>query len=683
MSVIYLLGSNWELKSVLKALLSPYLDFGLKSMPLADLMGSGIVDDRSESGFADYIRWAEEHTKADDLSKDPVLPVARRIVRLKEEAKGILEAKTWAELEERLKRLLNGLKFGWNPKNSPVYESGAIPELKERIQRDKLSVEYFWEAMDGLFETLKELADDAPEASLEAFKLFIESTLGEKRIGVKRPRNGIRLLNYLELHGAFFDELFLMDLNDLVYPTAKAERSYFPEDFIAALAAIRGRRLWSSASESYQAQEEIIINAISQAKKVTLSWHDKKDDEKTALPSPIIASIVGMFPEGSVPHDKVPWPLPPKAQDVSDKKELFLYLSRASDQEVPPKGFVEFFGEEEGKRLWGSMTARREGIRRRKELANTSQPEEGVDSGPEPEKIPKKYFDAWFKSLRTYKGLPVLNVRQLSTYAACPRQFWYKEILKIYEWGFLEGGLSSYDQGILMHGTLEEFLAPLVGAKREKDPDLGEDRLVKIFKKTAREQRPGWGLFPQEVVDAEVANILSSLKLWLARDEQKGLENTKIESLEWAFGEGEGDEPSIAPYHVKAPGKGFYLKGRLDRLDKVGKDSYLITDYKMRKTSRFANVDAESPELFPSILYTLKVREHMREKGADAKVAARLDFIEPDKDGEYKIDVPAADDSIFSNIYKELIGRGIGMAKDEGSCDGCGYGAICGGYGDE
>jgi CRISPR/Cas system-associated exonuclease Cas4 (RecB family) len=721
LSLLALFESQWELQRIIKILTNPYFDFGLGEIPLERFYSSGIIDNRGESGAFHKLQREGERS-----------PIYKELVVLKNlRAKGetLSQAEAWEGFESAFFRILNELKWGADPKGSPIYRENekdpSFPELKAQVMTDKVAVEAFWGVTKELFTALK-ASKEAPAPTLEIFQLLLTSSLNIRLPEPFRLEEGIYLLNYQELHGAFFDELFLMGLNDRVFPQAKAESSYFPESFIVSLEGILGRRLWSSASERYQGQEEILVHAISQAKKVTLSWHRMGDNEKAKLPAPVVASIVGMFPKKKVEHEqtdgeleqektdgelkleKTDWPLPPKAADISDKLELWLYLSKAyssASQSEAPEEFIKNFGKN-AEELWVSMDRRRDTLKRNAvKLIQSKDSQEEGDGGEEKRKdtfgrhktqghnkLWPIYLDAWLRSLDHFNGLPVLSVKTLTNYVECPRRFWYADVLKLREWGAPKSDFNWIDQGIFAHRVLELFLNPSL----ERHPSFyGRERLSKILEEVEGEYKMSSQVGRRLVFESTLDKMKTIIYDWHGRKGGKWEE--EILALEWPFDlpERVGGDSLQSPKFTQILSKGkdqpflvemdpqgdsFYLRGRIDRIDALAKDKYRIVDYKLSRSAKYKSPkrqDPIDPLFYPSILYSLVIEERLKRKGREEPVVeARLEFLEHHKDGQY-LEVPKADSTVFSKIYEKILERDIRPTEDDKVCEKCNYRYMC------
>jgi hypothetical protein len=594
----------------------------------------------------------------------PIERLRKPLDLLKSLSGRLLKASTWEAFEEALFDLSENVNWGVRDEDRALYRKNpSMPGLAEGIARDRDAVSRLREVMDSLLAALKG-SIDAPKASLGMFRILLEpalsQTLGEER----GPQEGIQLLTFQGLHGAFFDELFLMGLNDRVFPQAKAEASWFPESFIVDLSGILKRRLWSSAGEWYQAGEEILAKALSQAKKVTLSWRARTDDEKEMLPAPIVDSIASLFPEGAVKRYRAEWPVPPREGDVADLGELWLLLARNSCSESPPREFRRhFWGRSD--RLWARM------CRNRRMSA-------AVKSDGHDDILSEAHFQAWLSTRPTFKGpgdgreWPVLSAGVMRNYAECPRKFWYSDVLRLSPWERASEGFSSQEQGSLVHRTLELFFRPLL-LKTAKSGDLALDRLLGIFDQESRMHSlsPNRGRLP--LFDLEIRKIRGQLSSWHAR--QGELHKADVVGLEWPF-DASSENP---PYFVEDGGQSFFLQGRVDRIDRLQDGSFEVRDYKLAFSSFYSAAKEGDPAWLPLSLYALKIQEAFQTKGGDPpKVSAKLEFIVPMGKGPFKGAKVSGPDA-FRDIYSRMLTRSIMRDPSRKACEWCPFTTVCGG----
>jgi hypothetical protein len=682
-SLLWLWDSNWELSRVVRILESPYFSFETGELPWGALLGTGIRDDRGGSGFFDFMGGAAFGKGDAGGGAGPARPfdealgpLLRDVRRLREAGEAVKAARTWPAFEAALNGALESFRWGakcppGKPNGRPPGPNGrtpGLPELRERTKADGEAVRMLKNSLGGLFAALRDGPPGAPAPGLAAFRSLLSLALGQELPGEGQRSQGIHLLDYPALHGAHFDRLFLMGLNDRVFPSAKAEPSYFPEAFVASLSGVLGRRLWNSASERYQGEEETLVRALSQAKGVTLSWHTRDGSEKEILPAPLVASIVGMFPDGAIPHDKVPWPLPPGPKGIADPGELRLYAAvAAGGADKPPEAILGRAGE-------GAGLGFQRLAERRRALAP---PPDG------PPRVPEAAVRAWLGTLGKGKGgLPTVSPQLLKAHAECPRAFWLGR-------GFGLGGHdgepgeepSALELGTLLHLTLEGFLRPLAGKKGAGGADLSLGRLLGVLGESAAREAQRKLPGRAAIVEAQMDKLRHSLTGWHRRQADLGRE--RILGLEWAFSP-EGDAP---PLRLGSGDKAFLVRGKIDRIDLLGDGGILIRDYKLRRSRPYQEaLGGDSPLAFPIMLYQLALARNpgslgpLGEGGAPPRIRAVFEFIDPEGEKDFLLEAPPGDESVFTGTWEGILSGRMDYARDEESCKYCEFSIICGRY---
>ncbi|MDR1656811.1 MAG: PD-(D/E)XK nuclease family protein [Deltaproteobacteria bacterium] len=658
LDLLALWDSNWELTRILKVLESSFFEFGLEGPVRLAFLQAGILDDRASGGIKDNFE------KVFDPKLKEVLKAAADAVEMLRAAKAVLvQSEDWKQFRDRLQSILTG--FGWpGPGLDPAIPKNEVTDrFLARTKSEGLAVGSFTSALDCLFNALTE-SPQAPPVSLDSFRLWLGRALSGAEIEDRRSTGGgIKLSNYYDLHGAFFETLFLMGLNDRVFPGGQAESCWWPKNFINALATgFLGRRLWSDAAESYQREEEMVVGALSQAKQVVLTYLASDEQNRPALPSPLIESLKGLWPNGELRPEKPGWPLPPPAERVCDQGELWLNLAVNNQADgAPPAEFLELSGlGPAAESLWHSIFVRRS----RLALYQTS--------------LTDRQLAAYLASLPRDKGKPVVGVSFLTGYRNCPRQFWLAQILGLERWPEPSDMWPPTTWGEVIHQSLERFYRPLLNANSTK---LSWDLLKYHFWELAFRlscynpigRRPVW--------DADAKRYEKILKDWYERQDNQN--HSKLEALEWSFGpsdlnSGSRRQPDAPAFEIETVKGAFLLKGRIDRIDwKDGKIE--IIDYKTRRSSYYLDkppsdgAEREAYE-YPMILYSLAAAKFFR-----SEVTARLEFIDPN-DKEPTLDIPSGTEDIFAAMWEAVLSGELPPTEDETVCSWCDFTRLCGEY---
>jgi CRISPR/Cas system-associated exonuclease Cas4 (RecB family) len=648
LDLIGLWGSNWEVTRILKVLDSPYFDFELEGQLRPYIYEIGLSDDRASGGFkVNYDKIIDQNLK------EKLKPAYLAISRLKHAEMNLMAAKTWKSFRDRLQSILKSFSWPGLPLEEPSTKD-SDHYLWVRTSTDQRAVQFMAESMGDLFDALV-ASQHSPPVSLETFKLWLNTYLTHLTYETHAGHNmGIKVLNYLDLQGAFFEALFLMGLNDKVFPAARAEPCWWPEGLVEDLAKTTlGRRLWYTASENYHKEEDVVAQALAQANQVTISYQTSTEDIRPALPSPVVESLIDLFPEGLLTVERPGWPLPPPAERVCDPGELWLNLVVNHPSKRAPEIFTKSSRRphDDSEGLWASIWARRASL------------------GRVQEKLSPAQIEAWLETLDKYEGRPNFNVKQLTSFSDCPRSFWYKEMLKLSYWpGPLEQW-SSADQGQVLHQTLERFLSP---AATRETKDYGVSRLKYIYWELVHRHYCYKPVGRKPIFDALTLKLESALMAWVER--HKDLAQAEIAAIEWSFGARQGNH--AAPYKVNSPSGSFYLSGRVDRVDREG-GHVVVRDYKTNRSAFYAPGGKKPAEgrrpnwHYPMILYALAAKENFK-----AEAEPVIEFVDP-REGQDQLWIDPGEPAELSELWENLLTGDLTTQPDSKNCDFCAFFRLC------
>ena len=667
----------------MKVLESPYFDFDLPAGFRLALLEAGVLDDRESGGYASSL-W---RVRKDELNKI-LKPVAGKIDRLKRAGAALEASTSWREFRNILQSLV--AHFKWpnikfpepepssapqrgRPKAKAEAKAEAKADFKGRLgegapgkglerfcgeeaeraiaRRDAAAVEAAANAMIGLFDALQE-SSDAPKASLRNFRLWLDEALGG--LSVQDPAQGppgIEIMGYYDLHGARFDTLFLAGLNDRVFPAPAADPCWWPDAFVEGLAeGWLGRRLWSDAAETYQTREALVAQALGQASKVILSYHLAREDGLPMLPSPLLESLKGLFPEGELKVERPGWPLPPAPSRICDPGELWLSLAQKWPGADPPKIFARFQpSEEEASRLWKSLGVRRARISKR--LGE----------------LPEAYLSAWLATLERHQGMPLVSLNLLTGYKECQRKFLLERLIGLDRWPVPVEEWEPKEWGDLLHETLEKYLRPAMEGSLKP---LTFDCLKFLHWENAHRRSCNRPIGREPVWKAQVAREVRDLEGWFKR---QALSKLKLMDLEWSFQPG-GDAPPLAIETAVGP---LAIQGRVDRLERLD-GGIVLTDYKRIRSAYYSGDPGEGENRqiweYQLVLYSLAVKSHFPAES----VTSRIEFINP-KDKEPIVEIPPGEPALLGGLWEAVFSRGLAPAAEMDSCQKCEFGALCAG----
>ncbi|MDR2142060.1 MAG: PD-(D/E)XK nuclease family protein [Deltaproteobacteria bacterium] len=662
--LLALWSSQWELGRVLRTLQSPYFDFGLGEIPLAEILTSGASDDRAGGGFEVNV------SKAIRQGQDQLGPVLEVVQALREAGRRLTSETTWPLFLATFAQILS--QWGWPNLGQPLWPANSSPVDREvqagyaqALADEPVAARLFQEALDELARAVANSVD-APEPSLTSFTFWLSKFLSRRApLAQSSPGERVWLLNYYDAHGTRFKKLFLMGLSEGVFPAARAEARWWPDELVRSLAkSSLGRSLWTEAVEGYRQGEEIFAAALGQAESVVLTFPEKSSDnrQKPLLPSPVIESLRSLWPKDpetrrpTIPIEAVGARL--ELADLRDPGELALFL--AEKNLTPPPELLASLPSPEPEKYWNSLARRRAGLSR-----------------PKPELRPET-IAKWVKNLPQLVDGPLLPLKPLSVYANCSLEFWFKFILELKPAPTPGGEWDFFAQGNLAHGVLNEFFLPLV--KPKEKPDLSWPRLAEIFTVFAKNLRETSPIGREPLFETSLENIRRTLQKWHER--QENLAATKIKALEWSFGynprEGQLIPPGPALPIGAGPGK-FYLRGRVDRIDQVGQE-LVIRDYKLRHSAKIAKktkvgsweeIEGVPVGQYNILLYLLAVKDHFKKP-----TQAVFEFLNPS--GQEPQSVVEIEPEFFRRFLVELWqGLLAGQARKAKDCGNCEFGPVC------
>jgi hypothetical protein len=670
LDLLSLFGSLWERRRVARVLASPYFDFGLSQAPVEELIEAQISDDRAGGGFAHNLGKSE--LGASESLKE-VWAAVRALKSLEEE---LAAAADWEAFLAILDRAL--VNFAWGQEKRPESEERAgrpFPKIRAALEaqkgKDRDAVACFGKVFGELKDALV-ASPHAPPATVASLKLWLQKALSGAYAREGSPsvhQDAVYVLNYYELHGNFFEALFLLGLNEGGFPAGKPEGAFWPEAFLKGFLKTKLKRSpWTQSLDRYLEEEEMVAAALGQARRVFLSYSDRGPDRRPTLPAPLLDSLRALWPAGELVPEKMGYRVPPPGPLAADGDEARLFLLSLSS----------------GDREWalGQLGVNISGLNPRAE--SFLEENQGI--------LRKEYLSAFLSSLPTYKNAPLLSIRLLTDYANCPRAFWLEWVLgarpvpeETQEWSYLE-------RGLLAHRVLEEFTRPLVGLQGPKDPGLVSlERLFSLFDRVAAERFAAKPVGRLPLYRHSLARARATLGDWL--EAQDGFRDQEIWALEWEFGPpmkgaaagGVGPAPG-APLKVASAKGPFYLRGRADRLD-LQDGQIIVRDYKLTHSERYEltrddlkeeerlGEDLVKPSHYPLLMYRLAARANLKKE-----TRSFFEFLDP-RGNPRLLETAKGDEGHLARLYENLLTGAIDptpeILEERAPCAYCAFKGIC------
>jgi ATP-dependent helicase/nuclease subunit B len=286
----------------------------------------------------------------------------------------------------------------------------------------------------------------------------------------------------------------------------------------------------------------------------------------------------------------------------------------------------------------------------------------------------------------------VVSPTQLEEAAACPFRFFLRRGLGV---DAIESGERDRDawldpliRGSLLHDLYATLLRRCRSEQRRaslaEDADWllarGRDTLAAL----AREMPPP----SAEIHDRESRAFLDDLRLFV-RAEAEAPDGRDPIGFEVSFGRADGvdDEPLAQADPVVVDlggGLAFRLAGRIDRIDRIGRSTFEIIDY---KTGRYWERDwlgtFAGGRRLQHALYGLAARELLARQDARARVAGAHYYFSSARGHQERKTIAAPSRAALGAVLgdlRQVIASGLFVhARDmESACKWCDYGQACG-----
>ena len=286
----------------------------------------------------------------------------------------------------------------------------------------------------------------------------------------------------------------------------------------------------------------------------------------------------------------------------------------------------------------------------------------------------------------------VMSASMIERLAACPFSYLLYYVLKVRpldevtakkgEW------LDPMQRGKLLHELFYEFMKEIT-SKGEKPSVKAHrkliERLAEKLISTYKEEIPPPG---EAVYEQERKQLLKTALVFLRVEEEHCKQCTPL-FFELAFGFGEDSESGMCmkePVQISlGNGKSIRLRGRIDRVDKIGDHDYEIWDYKTGSTYGHTDIGCFSGgKTMQHALYALAAEIILRDAGDDkSAVVKRSGYFFPSEKGTGKRLARSRNDKALGEILNSLcdvMKAGLFLpSNDKNSCTFCKYTGVCDG----
>ncbi len=285
----------------------------------------------------------------------------------------------------------------------------------------------------------------------------------------------------------------------------------------------------------------------------------------------------------------------------------------------------------------------------------------------------------------------VMSAKMIEMLASCPFSYLLHYVLKVrpLDEVIIEKGewLDALHRGRLLHELFYEFMTGISAKNEKPSVKLHMSVIEQTAEKLINQYRE---LIPppsEAVYEQEGKELLKVAQVFLRVEEEHCRKCTPL-FFELAFGM-EGLTP-VGPAMTKpveiplGEGKSFKLRGRIDRVDKVGGHDYDIWDYKTGSTYGYPDNGCFSKgKVLQHALYAVAAEIILRKTGKDgAASVSRSGYFFPTEKGTGKRLPRSRNDDELRKILNSLfdmLKAGIFLpSEDKSSCKFCDYAGVCG-----
>lgn len=583
---------NFNRRSLLRLLSSPYLMITAKDGSRVDAANlyEVISEYRLHNGSDS---WLEEMDVYHEQLTEAVLTAADDF----EEAESKLKLRKLTDAKEDMaivEKLIRNLKGDKTPSEFHKAMRNIIADCRvvsqllassgPMISADAL--EFDTRSYRAFTSLLEELLDICSQLGLEDSSLPLSFYTERIRIAALRtrfapraePGRGVIVTSFEQTIGYEFDHLFLLGLNDGVFP-----KIYSP-----ALFNLKEHQ--PSEDDRLIEQRYLFYQTLSTFRKEAyIVWHTGSDDKKSEIMRSQFADAL----EELVPFIEISNDI--QERQIYSANEFFSYAG--TEKNISGDAVILAKGkglDEESLETLRSQIPHAIFVEEMR-IASPLTQYSGV--------LPlKELTEAEKEDLLSYRNR-IYSISQLETYAACPFKFFAKYILHL-ETGLqtnTEEGLSGSERGLVLHETLYHILSSL----REREQDIrslsdedfhrisGEIIAAKNKESSPGKSHPFWRLDKESVFEPPEPGI-GILQKFIGVERRFSAFITKPSFFEATFGlkggEEKRDKMLYREEHVEVSGIKF--RGKIDRIDMDASSGiFTVTDYKSGKSATKKDID--------------------------------------------------------------------------------------------
>jgi len=584
---------NFNRRSLLRLLSSPYLMIVGKNNVRIDSANlyEVITEYRLLQGSPSWLEEIDIHLE--DLEEESESTLDEFDAReLEEKLLRLKHARADIELVEKLVGRLKGNK---TPLEFHKAMIGLISECKvvqqllasSRVMIEADALEFDTRSYRAFTTLLEELLDICSQLGLDKKSLPLSfyteririAALGTRFAPRSEPGRGVIVTSFEQTIGYKFDHLFLIGLNDGV----------FPEIYSPSLFNLKEHQ--PSENEKLIEQRYLFYQTLCTfGKEVCILWHTSSDDKKSeTMRSQFVDALEEIVTFSEIPSEQ-------QELKIFSSNEFFRYVGSAKNISGVAISLAkkERLDKNPLKTLQEQIPHSILVEKRRSESALSEY--SGVlpfDKLTETEK----------EDLFAYRNR-VYSISQLETYAACPFKFFSKYILHL-ESGLQnesEEGLSGAERGTILHETLYQILSGL-RERKEDIRSLSDEDFHRISNEILSSQnKPGkygknhpfWRLDKETVFEPPQPGR-GMLQKFIEAERKYAAFITKPSFFETTFGSPQSEEKSDKMLFRREPVEigGMKFRGKIDRIDMDETSGiFSVTDYKSGKSATHKEISS-------------------------------------------------------------------------------------------
>src|SRR5215467_10426513 len=528
-----------------------------------------------------------------------------------------------------------------------------------------------WNAIDRVLTALTELEPLGEEMTWVEFVELLTRRLEQTTIQPdETPHRGVAVLDAMTARGLRFRALFVLGLNEKVFPRHIREDAFLRDRHRRVLDVTLGFKI-DEKLVGYQ-EEALLFVLLCQAasQRLYLSYQRADDQGRPLAPSPYLAEVNRLFGSDELPVEAVPRRLTdrmsqrPSIQTVLPPTDLAIWMTLSGHD---PTALVQ--ATRGNADLLSHSLEALEGIDDEGAALNDF---DGL-TGP---------LDIHWSRLRQRGVAP----SPLERYARCPFQYFAADVLRLVPIRFPTlQDLDASLLGTLCHGALRRCYEQLLSAGWPADPVT--DETLNQYIREAVEQGAS---------ECETRHRTGHYLLWeLAKDTIVAVVTSAVKSDQAAQAEApfrpvafEVDAEGAVPGLLLAGDLPIKIHGRLDRIDRLSDSGELrIIDYKFKMGSSQAPEDrnlvqsaVRGARLQPPLYACLTIRDQSR--------ASRVEFLFlapnwPSPVGRSVFETASWDSDVGKMIQRtvktlmEGIQAGHYYILPDGYCDTCAFRVAC------